>query len=81
MALEYFIGACQAVGFEALVAAVERHKQSDDWKRGYVPGMEKWLEKRLWMQEPEVQATEAESLRLTQEYAARMEAERKADGR
>ena len=53
MAEQRFIAACHAVGFTALIVALERHKQTEQWKKGMVPSLDKWLEKELWIQEPD----------------------------
>lgn len=57
MALQRFIAACDKVGPACLLAALEKHKRSEDWKKGMIPGLEKWLEKELWIQEPETPDT------------------------
>lgn len=53
MANQHFLAACEKVGFPKLMAALELHKRSEDWKKGMIPGLEKWLEQELWIQEPE----------------------------
>ncbi len=50
MANQRFIAACEKVGFPTLLAALEQHKGSDDWHKGMIPGLEKWLEQELWIQ-------------------------------
>lgn len=57
MAQLRFIAACDKVGPTLLLAQLEKHKQSEDWKKGMIPGLEKWLEKELWIQEPETPQT------------------------
>lgn len=53
MANQRFLAACETVGFEALMAALERHKRSEGWRKGMVPNLDRWFEKELWIQEPE----------------------------
>ena len=78
MALQRFLAACDAVGVAALMAGVTRYAASKKVKEGYVIGMEKWLEKEMWIQEPEaaevssnVSGMEAELAKIDAERAAR----------
>ena len=49
-----FLAACDEItgGFPALLAKLEEHKKSKDWREGFVPGMKKYFLDRLWTQEP-----------------------------
>lgn len=80
MALQFFIDACASVGFDVLMAALGRQKNSESWKKGYAPGMEKWLEKTMWIQEPEPDSGTGDVAAM-QAHLARMDAERADRGR
>lgn len=60
MASQLFVQACEDVGFDALMAGLERYRASKKVREGFVIGMEKWLEKKLWIQEPEPEAPSAD---------------------
>lgn len=74
--------ACESVGYEALMAALLRHKQTESWQRGFAPGMAKWFEKTMWIQTPDTPAdAKAEGLRKFEAELARIDAEKAARGR
>lgn len=52
MANQRFLAACETVGFETLMHALEKQKRSDEWHK-FAPSLEKWLEKEMWIQSPE----------------------------
>lgn len=82
MAQQWFIKGCEDVGVDAVMAGVERYAKSKTVREGYVLGMLKWLEKGLWIQDPDVpEEQQAARLRLAQEHLAKIDAERAARGR
>jgi hypothetical protein len=60
MAEHLFLAACEKVPFTELLAALEQHKRSEQWRNGrIIPSMVTWLQEERWIQvlpEPEIPA-------------------------
>jgi hypothetical protein len=81
MAQQRFLTACGSVGVAVVMAGVERYAHSKRVKDGFVLGMEKWLERELWVQEPEPADNTANDTAAIQKILAEKDAERAARGR
>jgi hypothetical protein len=80
MATQRFIAACEKVGFAVVLAGAERYRRSKRVRDGYVLGLEKWLEKECWIQEPgSTDDAQSDLVNLAQQHLAK-EAERKNRG-
>lgn len=64
MANQAFVAVCEQIGFEALVANVEKHKRSEQWKKGMIPSLSKYFELELWRQDPKAAHAPERSRRL-----------------
>lgn len=49
MAETLFLHALAHVSYENLMAALEQHKRSDEWQKGMIPNLRKWLEEQHWI--------------------------------
>lgn len=79
LAFDFFRQACESVGYPVLIGALRRHCQSEDWRKGYAPGMLKWLENQLWIQDPDLASEQADASRkIADEHLAKLDAERAA---
>lgn len=81
MAQQRFLAAVDIVGFDVLMAGLERYRQSKKVRDGFVIGMEKWLEKQLWIQEPEPADSSADDVDAMRKNLEQIDAERAARGR
>lgn len=82
LANQLFLKACEDVGLAVLMAGVDRYAKSKTVRDGFVMGLQKWLEKGLWIQEPESpESTRDEGNRKAKEHLAKMDAERASRGR
>ena len=81
MANQHFLAACESDGFEAVMAGVERYRRSKRVCDGYVMGMERWLERKCWIQEPAPADQTTGDVAAIQEHLARIDAERAGRGR
>ena len=46
-----FVNAIQQVPFATLLAALEQHKRSEQWRKHIMPSLITWLEQGYWVQE------------------------------
>ena len=76
-----FLAACDEITFPVLLAKLEAHKQSEDWKKGFVPAMKKYLTDRLWIQEPETPVSSNDSAKAHLAELNRRREERRRNGR
>lgn len=81
MALQFFLKGCDDVGFPVLLAGAQRYATSKSVRGGFVMGMQKWLERGLWIQEPEVETSQADSTAKMAAELAKIDAARAARGR
>lgn len=81
MATTLFIAACEEVGVDVVMAGLARYSASKKVREGFVIGMEKWLSKKLWIQEPEKADTSSDDVAVMEKHLAAIDAERAARGR
>lgn len=76
MATQLFLAACERVGVDAVMAGLERYCLSKKVHDGFVIGMEKWLEKEMWIQEPDKADSSRDDVAAMQEHLAKLDAGR-----
>ncbi len=73
----FFDARASGVSLEAMLAALDNHKRSEQWTLGKIPNLTKWLEERRWLQElppPKLAATSsrtAGNVAAAQRFVAR----------